>query len=255
MKNKSKVLVVGNWKANPDSVKIAKGNIREIRKFAAKYKKTEVVICPPTIFLETLKGYGKPVILGAQDIFPESSGAFTGSTGYLSLLETKIKYVIIGHSERRAMGEDNMLINRKLKVALSVGLSPIVCIGEEKRDSNLDYLNFIKTQLVEAFKDVPKSKVKDVIIAYEPIWAIGSKAKRDAKASEIEEMVILIRRIIGDLYQTKSVPPVRILYGGSVSPGNASYILEGSGVNGFLIGRASLTPKIFGEIIRVANEF
>lgn len=254
MKSKQKTLIVANWKANPDSLKLAKDNLNQVKKYALKNKKTDIVICPPDLYLESLKSLAKPVSLGAQDIFTESSGAHTGETGYTALLETKIKYTIIGHSERRARGENDGLINKKLKVALSLGLTPILCIGESKRDTNLDYLNFIKEQIVEAFKDVSKTKVKDIVIAYEPIWAIGIKAKRDAKASEIEEMVILVKRIIGDLYQTKSVPPIRVIYGGSVKPENTKEILENAGVDGFLVGRASLVPKLFGEIIKIANE-
>ncbi len=248
-----KKLVVANWKANPDTLKLAKENLNAIKKIAGKFKDVETIVCPPVIFLESLKA-SKPVILGAQDFFPEARGAFTGSVGYSALIETKIKYAIIGHSERRAMGEDNVLINKKVKAALATGVKPILCVGESKRDPNLEYLGLLKLQLSEGFKDVPKSRVKDVVVAYEPVWAIGDSAKRDAKPSEIEEIVILIKRIVGDIYKTTSVPPVKILYGGSVSPNNAEDILKISGVDGFLVGRASLTPKLFGEIIRITAE-
>lgn len=250
-----KKLVVANWKANPDTLKLAKENLNSTKKFAAKYKNVETVVCPPTIFLESLKSSAKPVILGSQDFFPEASGAHTGSTGYAALLETKIKYAIIGHSERRAMGEDNIFINKKVKAALATGVKPILCVGESKRDPNLEYLGLLKLQLSEAFKEVPKSRVKDVVVAYEPVWAIGDGAKRDAKPTEIEEIIIFIKRVIGDIYKTSSVPPVKIIYGGSVSTNNAEDILKISGADGFLVGRASLTPKVFGEIIRIAGEF
>ncbi len=249
-----KKLIVANWKANPDTLKLAKSYLNETKKFAKKFKNVEVVVCPPVIFLESLKASSKPAILGSQDFFPEPNGAHTGSTGYSALLETKIKYAIIGHSERRAMGEDNIFINKKVKTALAVGVRPILCIGEAKRDPNLEYLGLLKLQLTEGFKDVPKSRVKDVIVAYEPVWAIGENAKRDAKPSEVEEIVILIKRIVGDIYKTSSVPPVKIIYGGSVSTNNAEDILKTSGVDGFLVGRASLTPKLFGEIIKITSE-
>ncbi len=249
-----KKLVVANWKANPDTLKLAKANLIETKKFAKKFKNVEVVVCPPTIFLESLKGSTKPVSLGAQDIFVEPRGAFTGSTGYAALIETKISHVIIGHSERRAMGEDDALINKKLKVALLNKLTPILCVGESKRDGNLEYLGFLKGQLTEAFKDIPKSQVRNIVLAYEPVWAIGAKAKRSAKPSEIEEIVIFIKRVIGDIYKTESVPPVKILYGASVDEKDTQDIIEGSGVDGLLVGRASLTPKIFGEIIRITSE-
>lgn len=249
-----KKLVVANWKANPDTLKMAKENLNATKKFASKFKNVEVVVCPPTIFLESLKGSTKPVSLGAQDIFVEPRGAFTGSTGYAALIETKISHVIIGHSERRAMGEDDALINKKLKVALLNKLTPILCVGESKRDANLEYLGFLKGQLTEAFKDIPKSQVRNIVLAYEPIWAIGANAKRNAKPSEIEEIVIFIKRVVGDIYKTASVPPVKILYGASVDEKDTQDIIEGSGVDGLLVGRASLTPKIFGEIIRITSE-
>ncbi len=249
-----KKLIVANWKANPDTLKMAKENLNSIKKFTAKFKNVEVVVCPPVIFLESLKASSKPAILGSQDFFPEARGAFTGSVGYSALLETKIKYAIIGHSERRAVGEDNLLINKKVKTALAVGVRPILCIGESKRDPNLEYLGLIKLQLSEAFKDVPKSRVKDVVIAYEPVWAIGESAKRNAKPSEIEEIVIFIKRVVGDIYKTESVPPIKVIYGGSVSEKDVQYIFEESGVDGLLVGRASLVPKIFGEIIKITSE-
>lgn len=250
----NKKLIVANWKANPDTLKLAKANLAETKKFAKKFKNVEVVVCPPTIFLESLKTNNKPVALGAQDIFVEPRGAFTGATGFAALLETKISYVLVGHSERRAMGEDDALINRKLRIALMNKLTPILCVGESKRDPNLEYLGLLKLQLTEGFKDVPKSRVKDVIIAYEPVWAIGESAKRNAKPSEIEEMVIFIKRVVGDIYKTASVPPTKVLYGGSVNAADAGYILEESGVDGLLVGHASLTPKIFGEIIKITSE-
>ena len=250
---KDKKLVIANWKANPDTLKLAKSYLNETKKFAKKFKNVDIVVCPPTIFLESLKA-SSPVALGSQDFFPEARGAFTGETGYSALLETKIKYTIVGHSERRAMGEDDVLINRKIKMALAVGLRPILCVGESKRDPNLEYLGVLKLQISEAFKDVPKSRVKDVVIAYEPVWAIGDKAKRNAKPSEIEEMAIFIKRVVGDIYKTESVPPVKILYGGSVGEVEAKYILEEAGVDGLLVGRASLVPKVFGEIIKITSE-
>ena len=254
MTKKDKVLVVGNWKANPDTLKLAKDNLSAIKKVATRNKNIEIVICPPVIFLESLKGNSRPVSLGAQDIFTEPNGAFTGFVGYEALRETKIKYVIVGHSERRETGESDFDINRKIKTALSLGLTPILCVGEKHRDANLEYLSFLKSQLQMAFKDIPKSAVQKIVVAYEPIWAIGKNAKRDAKPSEIEETVILIRRVIGDIYNTKSVPPLRIIYGGSVSQNNAVDIYTSAHVDGFLVGRASLTPKIFGEIIEKLNK-
>lgn len=254
MIKKEKLLIVGNWKANPDSLRLAKSVLSGIQKISVKSKNVEVVICPPVIYLESLRSGSRGIALGAQDFFPEPNGAFTGNVGYLSLLETKIKYVIIGHSERREAGETDAGINKKLKVALSVGLNPILCIGEKDRAKDMEYLSVLKQQLLTAFQDVPKAKVRNVSVAYEPVWAIGKSATRSARPEEIKEVVIFIRRVIGDLYKTSAVPPVRIIYGASVDGTNARYIIEESGVGGLLVGRASLTPKAWGEILKAVSE-
>ncbi len=254
MKKVRAPLIIANWKANPDSLKIAKSYLSAIKTIASKNKSVDIVVCPPIIFLESLKNSARPAVLGAQDFFPEASGAFTGSVGYEALLETKIQYAIIGHSERRAAGETDVVINKKVKTALAVGVSPILCVGEATRDQNLAYLAFLKNQITEAFKDVPKSRVAQIIIAYEPIWAVGAAAKRNAKPSEIEEIVIFIKRVIGDLYKTKSVPPVRIVYGGSVTSRDARDIMIESGVDGILVGRASLNGAAFADIVHCVSD-
>lgn len=254
MIKREKILIVANWKANPDSLKLAKSIVSGIKKNASKSRNVEVVVCPPVIYLETLRPIVRPLTLGAQDFFSEPNGAFTGSVGYLSLIETKIKYAIIGHSERRAIGEGEDEINKKIRSALSAGVSPILCIGEKERGADMSYLSVLKNQLVSAFRDVPKAKVRNVVIAYEPVWAIGKGASRSASPDEIKEVVIFIRRVIGDIYRTSSVPPVRIIYGASVDASNAAYILEESGVVGLLVGRASLMPKAFNEIVSAVNQ-
>lgn len=255
MNSKKKFLVVANWKANPDSVKEAKKLYADIKKSTAKTKNVEVVVCPTYIHLPDmapLASSGK-VLLGAQDFFAQPNGSFTGSIGYEALLENKIKYAIVGHSERRAMGETNEIIAKKVLAALDNGISPILCVGESERGESLEYLNLLKNQLTDAFYKVPKSKVTSIVIAYEPIWAIGKNAKRNATSHEIQEIVIFVKRVIGDLYKTKSVPPIKIIYGGSVNAKDAGEILTEGGVDGLLVGHASLNAKNFGEILQIAD--
>lgn len=256
MKSKKKNLVVANWKANPDSLRLAKDIFSQIKKQAVKNHNVETVMCPPVIYLESLKSLvsGNSFVLGAQDFFYEPSGSFTGYVGFEAMLDTKIKYAIIGHSERRGLGENNETINKKILAALSNSITPILCVGEIRRDANLEYLNFIKQQIVDGFYKVPKSKVQSVVIAYEPVWAIGKEAKRDVHPREVEEISIFIKRVIGDLYKTKSVPPIKIIYGGSVTPNNAEHLLEKGAIDGLLVGRASLNPKSFSEILSIANK-
>ena len=222
-KERRKTLVIANWKANPDSAKEAREIFAGVKKVAGKFKNVEVVICPSFVHLAELrKARGtSSLALGAQDFFFEPHGAFT---------------------------------SKKVLAAIANRVLPILCVGESTRDENLGYLSFLKGQLVDAFYKVPKSKVTSVVIAYEPVWAIGKSAKRNATSAEIKEIVIFIKRVIGDLYKTKSVPPIKIIYGGSVNAKDAAEILSEGGVDGLLVGHASLNAKTFGEILKIADE-
>lgn len=253
MIKKEKFLIIGNWKANPDSLRLAKSILTGIKKASLKSKNVETVICPPVIYLESLKSLAKPVLLGSQDFFYEPNGAFTGMVGYESLVDTKIRFALVGHSEIRSRGETDETINKKVKAVLSNSITPILCVGETERSSNMNYLSVIRNQLQENLKDIPKSKIANIIVAYEPVWAIGAGASRSATPEEINEIVIFIKRVIGDMYKTNAVPPVRIIYGASVDPLNAGRIIKEGGVDGLLVGRASLTPKVFSAIVSAVN--
>lgn len=254
MKNNRRI-VIANWKANPETLKEAKQIFQSIKKNNSKLRNIDIVVCPSYIHLNELKKLkgSSSVSLGSQDFFEAPSGAFTGYVGYESLLDASIKYAIIGHSERRALGETNEIISSKILAALAQNICPIVCVGESQRDENLDYLNFLKEQLIEAFYNVPKQKVSKIIVAYEPIWAIGKSAKRNASPDEIKEISIFIKRVVGDLYKSKSLPPIKIVYGGSVNTKNVEDILKGAGVDGLLVGGASLKTKDFAEILKISD--
>jgi triosephosphate isomerase len=163
-------------------------------------------------------------------------------------------YVIIGHSERRAMGEDNSIVNKKILLALKNKLTPVLCVGEKERDHNGFYLSFVKNQIHECLASVSKSQIKNIVIAYEPIWAIGADASRTAEVSEFIEMSIFIKKVISDLYDIKIAHSMRVLYGGSVHPENAlSFLVEGN-ADGLLVGRDSLNPKKIVKIISIADQ-
>lgn len=246
---KHRPLIALNWKANPDSLKAAQKLFAATKTLAKKYKAFDFVACAPSVFLGGLKPTST-VALGAQDFFWEPSGAFTGEVGFEALVDTKIRYAIIGHSERRAMGETDEMVGKKLLAALGNKVIAILCVGETSRDEKLAYLETIKTQLVSALQKVPKQFVKNIVVAYEPVWAIGKSATREATPEEVKEVAIFVKRVIGDLYRTKSVPPIKILYGGSVSHKNARMMLERAGVDGLLVGRASLDPKELGFMLQ-----
>lgn len=167
-------IVIGNWKMNPKKQKEARVIFDEIVKNNKGAKNIDIVICPPFPFLsigDKLKV--KNIKLGSQNVFEEMSGPYTGEVSPEMLLSLGVKYVILGHSERRALGETDKIINKKVLIALKSKLLPIICVGENTRDVNGFYLAFIKHQLIECLSSVPKNQIKNIIIAYEPVWAIG----------------------------------------------------------------------------------
>jgi len=249
-------LVAGNWKMNLDlpSARTLVGAIREGLD-AAVAQRVEVLVCPPAVYLfplnEALRGC--PVRLGAQNLYHEASGAFTGELSGAMLAEAGAKYVIIGHSERRhTIGhlEDDRMVNLKLKAARRAGLTPIVCVGEtlseRKSESTLEVLTF---QLTAALVGVSVQTPEDLVIAYEPVWAIGTG--HNATPQQAQEahahLRARLRELVGDVSQE-----VRILYGGSVTPQNAADIMRQPDVDGGLIGGASLKADSFLAIIRAA---
>ena len=218
-----KKLIIGNWKMNPVSEKKASVLLKA---FDIKTKH-QVVICPPFLYLKKGKNY----ILGAQNCFNEKQGAFTGEVSAQALKEIGCKYIILGHSERRnILNETNELINKKIKLCLELKLKPVLCIGEKEGE---DRKKIINTQLKESLKGIEES----VIIAYEPIWAIGTGKVPTIK--DIQESFNYIKKIL---------PKNKVLYGGSVNAKNIKDILEV--VDGVLVGGASVDKKEFLKMIK-----
>lgn len=249
----SKKIVIGNWKMNPLSFKEADKLFNDIKKIISDVKKTEVVICAPFLYLENLKKLSKKISIGAQDSFWEEKGAYTGEISNEMIAKMGAKYVILGHSERRAMGENDIDINKKIKSAISAGILPILCVGESTRDENHEYLNLVKKQIEECLHGVSKNFISKVIIAYEPVWAIGKGAIREATTEEFREMNVFIRKILTDKFGVEAVEKVRIIYGGSVHPENAEGFLKEGQADGFLVGRDSLDPKKFSAIVKITE--
>ncbi len=255
----SKKIIIGNWKMNPSFLMQAEDLFKSIQKNISSKIKTDIIICPPNIYLpsfaKTLAGKEKlkKIFLGAQNVSYEEKGAFTGEISAEMLKDIGVKYVILGHSERRMMGEDNFDINKKIKASLFAGLVPILCVGEKERDENHKYLNFIKNQIEECLNGVVKNSVSKIIIAYEPVWAIGKNAKREAIPKEFLEMSIFIRKILSDKFGVKSIKKTKVIYGGSVNPKNVLDFLKEGEADGFLVGRDSLNPKKFTEIIKICE--
>ncbi len=249
-----KKIIVGNWKMNPPTLEEAERLFSGIVGLTSKVKKTEIVICPPFVYLARLQKLSRKISLGAQDDFYETTGPFTGEISAEMLYNLGIKYVILGHSERRSLGESNADINKKIKASLSVGLRPIVCVGEKERDEKHGYFNVVKEQIKECLVGVNKNLISEIIFAYEPVWALSTTANRhDATSSDSNEMTIFIRKILSDISSPKIAGSVSIIYGGSVTEKDARDFLENGGVSGLLPGRASLNTEKFAEIISIAE--
>lgn len=243
-------IVVANWKMNPGTQKEARVIFDGIVKNSKNTKDIDVVICPPFPFLsigEKLKI--KNVSLGAQNVFEKIIGPYTGEVSPKMLTNLGVKYVILGHSERRALGDTDTIINKKILMALKSKLMPILCVGENTRDSNGFYLAFIKHQIIECLSSVPKNQIKNLIIAYEPIWAIGENAIHEATKEDFVEIQIFIKKVIADIYDMKTAVAISVIYGGSVHANNAKEYIS-AGAKGLLVGRDSLSVKKFGEIIK-----
>ncbi len=248
-----KKIVVGNWKMNPLSAKEAEKLFTGVAKEISTIKKIEIVICPPVLYLEKLKKLSKKMILGAQNVFHEEVGAFTGEISPGMLYTAGARYVILGHSERRSMGENNLDVNKKIKASLSAGLRPVLCVGENMRDEEHAYFNLVKTQLSECLEGIKKTSILKIVIAYEPVWAISTTIDRkDATPADCQEMAIFIRKVLSDKFGSDAAS-VRIIYGGSVNEKDASEFLKNGAIDGLLAGRASLDVKKFIEIIKTCE--
>lgn len=249
----SKKIIIGNWKMNPLAAQDAEKLFKDVAKNVSRVKKTEIVICPPFIYLEKLKKLSKKINLGAQDAFWGDIGAFTGEVSGEMLYNIGVKYVILGHSERRALGENNIDVNKKIKASIGAGLRPILCVGENTRDENHEYFNVVKIQVEECLNGISKSLVSKIIVAYEPVWALSSTInRRDATPEDSREMAIFIRKILSDKFGGDA-GKVRIIYGGSVNERDAEDFLKNGGVDGLLPGRASLDVKKFTEIVKICE--
>lgn len=241
-----KTLIAGNWKMNTDraaAVELAKG----VAEGAAEVGDVDLLVCPPSIYLSAVAEAlaGSPVALGAQNMSCQDNGAFTGEVSHTMLTDTGVEYVILGHSERRTIfGETDANVKDKTHKALEAGLVPIVCVGEtlEERESGKT-AEVIKTQFNGSLDGVTEAQITSVVIAYEPVWAIGTG--KVATPEQAEEVHADLRQLLKDRYTAEIAESVRILYGGSMKPGNAPDLLSKPNVDGGLIGGASLKPADF----------
>ncbi len=242
-------LIAGNWKLNGLAA-AARDLADGIRKGLEGYKGPEVLVCPTFTALHVVRETlaGSPILLGAQDVYWEPKGAFTGQISPGMLLDAGCTHVIIGHSERRhIMGETHEMVNRKTRAALDAGLVPIVCVGEllEEREAGSTE-KVVKEQIDKGFDGFTAGDLARLVIAYEPVWAIGTG--KTATPAQAQEVHAYIRKLLAG--RTGDAASIRILYGGSVKPDNAKELMAQGDVNGALIGGASLKVDSFVKIAR-----
>lgn len=237
-----KSLIIANWKMNPSTEKEARELFETVKRGVKGVKNAEVVICPPFVYLPLFSG----LTLGAQNVFFRIKGAFTGEVSALMLKDLKVKYVIVGHSEARFhLKETDETINRKIKSVLDAGLMPILCVGENKGEEKQ---NVIERQVAEALKGVPLNQAKNIVIAYEPVWAIGTG--KNCSVEETMVSVLTIKKVISKLYKRELAEKIKVLYGGSVDGKNSGSYMKGAGVSGLLVGGNSLNAKDFIKIVK-----
>jgi len=249
-------LVAGNWKMNPATLGQARKLFIDVRTALGKKQlATQIVVAPPAPFISELQKLSPSgrIALAGQDIFFESTGAFTGEVSLPMLKSVGATSVILGHSERRARGESDEDVYRDVQAVLKSQVTAIVCVGESERDTQGNFYTLVEQQIRTALRDVPKARLKQVVVAYEPVWAIGTG--NHATPEDVREMKLFIQKIIADMFGRPAIPKVRILYGGSVKKSNAAELLEVSDVAGFLVGGASLKAKEFAAIIAAAEMY
>ncbi|MBL7189031.1 MAG: triose-phosphate isomerase [Phycisphaerae bacterium] len=250
-----KPFVAGNWKMNTDShssVELAEGIVSGSLEVAGK--SVTVAICPPFVYLQAVvKAVGNSnVALGAQDIYFEGNGAFTGEISASMLKDSGCVYAICGHSERRhVIGETDELINKKVAAAIAGGLLPILCVGELLSERQASQTNDVVTrQLKEGLAGLSAEKVSAVTIAYEPVWAIGTGLT--ATPDQAQQVHELIRKLLSEMYDDELAQEIRIQYGGSAKPSNAAELMGQPDIDGLLVGGASLKTEDFLAIIKAA---
>ena len=249
-----KKFIAGNWKMNltrAESVALASGVAEQL----GDATDVDVAVCPPSVYLDAVGQAlsGSNVALGAQNMYHESGGAFTGETSAGMLQDVRCKYVILGHSERRhVLGETDEAINRKVLAALAAGLLPIVCVGEtlEQREAGQTQ-SVVKTQVESSLADLSVDQMQQIVIAYEPVWAIGTG--KVATPEQAEEVHADLRSLVESRYNSAVAGGIRIQYGGSVKPGNAAELLGQPNIDGALVGGASLKVDDFIGIISGAR--
>ncbi len=251
--------MAANWKMTPPTLQDARRKALSFKLISKKYQKVpkspismQVLVCPPYPFIQGLQDILKnsPAVVGAQDVSQFDGGSKTGEIASTMIQSMGANYAIVGHSERRAMGDTNEIVAVKLGQVLRTGMNAILCIGESVRDAEGSYLEDVKKQMKESLSRMNNGDFHRLVIAYEPVWAIGNKDNIALSGHELHQMAIYIKKVLRDLFNDSAANVVKVLYGGSVTADNAADIIWNGEVDGLLIGRASFEPKSYEEICK-----
>lgn len=244
-------IIAGNWKMHKNAAEGA-ALVEELKKEVQDVTDVEVVVCPPFTTLAAAKkaAKGSNIKVGAQNMHWEEAGAYTGEISPAMLQELAVDYVIIGHSERRQyFNETDETVNRKVKTAFAYGFKPIVCVGEtlEEREKGITQ-EVIEKQVKNGLADLAPADVANLVVAYEPIWAIGTG--KTASSEDAEKVIAFIRLVVAGMYGDKQAEQMRIQYGGSVKPNNIKELMTQPNIDGALVGGASLKADSFAAIVK-----
>ncbi len=248
-----KYILVANWKLYPATYKEAKKLLEVTKSAAENARNVSVVLAPPSIYLRELRAVykGKRLAFAAQSTHFENEGSFTGEISPAQVKDAKITHVIVGHSERRAAGESDVDVKKKVLSVLDSGMTPILCVGEKRRTHDGEHFNFVRLQLTAALRDVPQAKIPRIIVAYEPVWAIG--AEKAMAPRDMHEMAIFIRKTIVEMHGVVGMN-TKVLYGGAIDETNAARMLTEGEVSGLIVGRASANPFKIKALIETIAE-
>jgi len=253
----TKPVVAANWKMHPRSATDAQKLFAGVKRTAPHLAHPTTVICVPDLYLGLLADSygGSEIILGSQDVsLKTGTGSFTGEVSAEQTRRSGGKISIIGHSERRKLGETNKVVAKKASRALQSDLSVIVCIGEKSRDDEGEYLTFLKKQIQDVYSAVDRRFYNHITLAYEPLWAIGGGADKAITPHILHQTIGFIRKVLHQQVARGLGEDTNIIYGGSVKRDNARKLFSGTGVDGFLPGGASLDADHFCDILRIVND-
>lgn len=249
----SQKLIIGNWKMNPATLDEAKQIIRKTRAVASKLEHTQVVACPPYVFIPAAisKRDADTLEVGAQTVSFEEGGPHTGDVSASMLSNLGVRYVIVGHSEERAAGDTDEMVAKRVKAIVEAGMKAVLCVGEKVHDEGGAYLNTLADQIKSSLAGVPAHLAKNIILAYEPVWAIG--AKEAMQSQQIHETSLFVRKTFSDVFSQNQAMKALVLYGGSVNFRNAHEIMTVGKVDGLLVGRESVNVPGFVELLKAVD--